>query len=153
MRRPANEATEMKYRYLYQDRHNRNCEGEIEARDRADAYAKIRKSGIRPYRVIGDDPFDWRPLAFWIAVSLALISTAVAATMFWRDRTDRARRRFALSEEAARAFRARAEESVRSAPPAFRYDVWRGVNVRLEERGLEPIPKPEGLPEEIEDAD
>ena len=28
----------MVYKYLYQDKHNRNCEGEIKARDRNDAY-------------------------------------------------------------------------------------------------------------------
>ena len=51
----------MTYKYLYQDKENRNLEGEIKARNRADAYLLLRKQGIRPYRLIGDDPWNWRP--------------------------------------------------------------------------------------------
>ena len=53
----------MTYKYLYQDQENRNLEGEIKARNRADAYLILRKQGIRPYRLIGDDPWNWRPWA------------------------------------------------------------------------------------------
>jgi len=53
----------MTFKYLYQDRENQSCEGEIKARSRAEAYTLLRKQGIRPYRVIGDDPWNWRPWA------------------------------------------------------------------------------------------
>ena len=72
----------MKYRYLYQDRDNRNLEGEIDARDRADAYLRLRKQGIRPYRVIGDDPWNWRPWAIsagYLVLSAALVVLGVVA--------------------------------------------------------------------------
>ena len=67
----------MKYVYLYQDRENNNLRGEITARDRADAYARLRKQGIRPYRVIGDDPWNWRPWA--ISAGYLILSAALVA--------------------------------------------------------------------------
>lgn len=72
----------MNYTYLYQDRQNVNRTGEIVARDRADAYAKLRKQGIRPYRVIGDDPWNWRPWAIsagYVVLSVALVVLGVIA--------------------------------------------------------------------------
>ena len=72
----------MKYRYLYQDRDNRNLEGEIDARDRADAYLRLRKQGIRPYRVIGNDPWNWRPWAIsagYLVLSAALVVLGIVA--------------------------------------------------------------------------
>ena len=72
----------MKYRYLYQDRENRNLEGEIDARDRADVYLRLRKQGIRPYRVIGDDPWNWRPWAIsagYLVLSAALVVLGIVA--------------------------------------------------------------------------
>ena len=72
----------LKYKYLYQDRENRNLEGEIVARDRDEAYRLLRKQGIRPYRVIGDDPWDWRPWAIsagYLVLSAALVAVSVYA--------------------------------------------------------------------------
>ena len=69
----------MKYRYFYQTKDNENREGWIKARDRADAYTQLRKSGIRPYRVVGDDPFNWRPAA--VAAVIVLLVTALAAAL------------------------------------------------------------------------
>jgi hypothetical protein len=72
----------VKYRYLYQDRQNRNCEGEIKARSRDEAYTLLRKQGIKPYRVIGDDPWNWRPwviAAGYMFLSAALIVVGVIA--------------------------------------------------------------------------
>ena len=72
----------MKYVYLYQDRENNNLRGEINARDRADAYARLRQQGIRPYRVIGDDPWNWRPWAIsagYLVLSVALVVLGVIA--------------------------------------------------------------------------
>lgn len=62
----------MKFKYLYQDRENRNREGWVDAKTRDEAYAKLRKQGIRPYRVIGDDPWNWRPAA--IVVGYAVLA-------------------------------------------------------------------------------
>ena len=72
----------LKYKYLYQDSKNVNHEAEIEARNRADAYVRLRKQGIRPYRIIGDDPWNWRPWAIsagYIILSIALVSVGVVA--------------------------------------------------------------------------
>lgn len=138
----------MTYKYLYQDKKNRNCEGVVKARDRAEAYMLLRKQGIRPYRVIGDDPFRWQPwaIAAGYAVLLAVIVTLV---MLLALKTSASAGTAAkMTEEEARAFRERAEEAVFRAPDAFRYNVWKGVNARLQERGLEPIERPEGLVEE-----
>ena len=67
----------MIYKYLYQDRENRNHEGEIKAHSRDEAYTLLRKQGIKPYRIIGDDPWNWRPLA--ISVGYVLLSAALVA--------------------------------------------------------------------------
>ncbi len=72
----------MKYKYLYQDSKNVSHEGEIDARDRADAYVRLRKQGIRPYRVIGDDPWNWRPWAIsagYVLLSVALVAVGIVA--------------------------------------------------------------------------
>lgn len=78
----------MKYRYLYQTKENENREGEIRAANRAEAYAALRKQGIRPYRVIGDDPWRWRPLALGVLLPLAAIALT-AAVFVWRASSDR----------------------------------------------------------------
>jgi len=67
----------LKYKYLYQDRKNNNLEGEIVAKNRDEAYKLLRQQGIRPYRVIGDDPWNWRPWA--ISVGYAVLSAALVA--------------------------------------------------------------------------
>ena len=72
----------LKYKYLYQDRENNNLEGEIVARDRDEAYRLLRKQGIRPYRVIGDDPWNWRPWAIsagYVILSAALVVVGIIA--------------------------------------------------------------------------
>ena len=139
----------MTYKYLYQDRENRNCEGEVKARDRAEAYVLLRKQGIRPYRVIGDDPFRWQPWAI-SAGYVALLAVIVSLVMMLAVKSSGGETKFvpAMTAEEAREFRERAEEAVFRAPDAFRYNVWKGVNARLQERGLEPIERPEGLVDE-----
>ena len=73
----------MKYKYLYQTKDNENREGWIDARDRADAYTRLRKQGIRPYRVIGNDPSRWRAWAPWaVFVPLALIGIVAVVVEF-----------------------------------------------------------------------
>ena len=72
----------MKYKYLYQDRENHNLEGEVVARNRDEAYRLLRKQGIRPYRVIGDDPWNWRPWAIsagYVLLSAALVVVGIVA--------------------------------------------------------------------------
>ena len=76
--------SDLKYKYLYQDRENRNLEGEIVAKDRDEAYKLLRKQGIRPYRVIGDDPWNWRPWAIsagYVILSAALVAVGVVAIL------------------------------------------------------------------------
>ena len=90
----------MKYRYLYQDSSNVNHEGEIDARNREDAYARLRKQGIRPYRVIGDDPWNWRPWAIsagYVLLSAALVAVGVIAIS--QSRQLRELQRIELEEE------------------------------------------------------
>lgn len=79
----------MTYKYLYQTRDNENKSGEIKAKNRAEAYAAIRKLGIKPYRVIGDDPGFLR--AHWVLVSsfaAALTALALALSFFFLRRDD-----------------------------------------------------------------
>ncbi len=74
----------MKYRYLYQTKENENKEGWINAKSRENAYAELRKIGIRPYRLIGDDPVNWKPYAAGAAI--VLLATALAAVLLaWRE--------------------------------------------------------------------
>jgi hypothetical protein len=138
----------MTYKYLYQDKENRNCEGEIVAKNRNDAYLLLRKQGIRPYRVIGDDPLNWLPWA--VASGFALLLAAVMVMGYLLAvRSNEAAQKPAvissMSESEMEAFRKRAEEVVLRAPEAFRYNVWKGVNARLVERGIEPLQMPTGL--------
>lgn len=57
----------MKYQYFYQTSKNENRDGFIKAKNRADAFAKLRKQGIKPYRLKGDDPVNWQPWAIGAA--------------------------------------------------------------------------------------
>lgn len=61
-----------KFVYLYQTSNNENRSGTVRAANRAEAYATLRRQGIRPYRVIGDDPVRWQPWAIAAAVVLLL---------------------------------------------------------------------------------
>lgn len=69
----------MRYEYFYQNSKNENLKGEIKAPSRAEAYALLRKRGIRPYRLIGDDPLPWRPVVFGIL----LFGVGVAFAVGW----------------------------------------------------------------------
>ena len=74
----------LKYKYLYQDRKNNNLEGIIVARNRDEAYRLLRKKGIRPYRVLGDDPWNWRPWAIsagYVLLSAALVTVGIIAIL------------------------------------------------------------------------
>ncbi len=80
----------MKYIYYYQTAQNEKKEGEIKARNRAEAYAAIRRLGIRPYRVVGDDPPVWRERLGWIvSISLAaLLLLVVGMTVVFVGRKE-----------------------------------------------------------------
>lgn len=144
----------MTYKYLYQNKENRNCEGEIKARDRSDAYVQLRKMGIRPYRIIGDDPLNWKPWAIAAGYAVLISAIVVLSSMLYLKAVDgktSGTRTFAtLTPDEAVRYREKAEDAVYRAPEKFRYEVWLGVNAKLKERGLEPIERPEGLvvPEE-----
>jgi len=83
----------VKYTYLYQTKENENREGTIRARNRESAFKALRQQGIRPYRLIGDDPVNWLPWAAGAAI------VALAAGLAWAltsprgsdDRTPRLR--------------------------------------------------------------
>ena len=72
----------MKYQYFYQTKTNENRDGWITAKNRAEAYAALRKQGIRPYRVVGDDPVRWQPWA--IGALVAALTVALAAVLLFR---------------------------------------------------------------------
>ncbi|MCQ2368151.1 MAG: hypothetical protein MJ109_03960 [Kiritimatiellae bacterium] len=139
----------MIYEYLYQDRENNNLKGEIKARNRAEAYAAIRKLGIRPYRVIGDDPKNWRPWAIAGGYVVMTLITLVACYLAISANLKR-HKGSRLSEEQAVVFRERCEDAVMRAPEAYRYNVWKGVNARLEEQGLAPLERPADMVEDLE---
>lgn len=68
----------MKYQYFYQTKENENRSDWIKARNREAAYTLLRKRGIRPYRIVGDDPVNWRPWAIAAAFAVLLACLAVA---------------------------------------------------------------------------
>lgn len=70
----------MKYQYFYQTKDNENRSGWIKARNRESAYTILRKQGIRPYRILGDDPLNWRPWA--LGTLVAALALALAFTLF-----------------------------------------------------------------------
>ncbi len=72
----------MKYHYYYQSSKNENCDGWIAAKSRDDAYAQLRKQGIKPYKVVGKNPLAWKRWATIIVLSLALIAALLALHYF-----------------------------------------------------------------------
>ena len=79
----------MKYQYFYQTKTNENRSGWINARDRENAYTLLRKQGIRPYRIVGDDPVNWRPWALGAAIAALAVALAVAVFAAVRANDDR----------------------------------------------------------------
>ena len=74
----------MKYQYFYQTSSNENKTGFVNAKNRAEAYALLRKSGIRPYRLKGDDPLNWQPWA--VGGAFVVLTAAFFLTLFfWRS--------------------------------------------------------------------
>jgi hypothetical protein len=67
-----------KFHYFYQSKANENLDGWIAAKSRDDAYAQLRKVGIKPYKVVGKDPIAWKR---WAAI--AVLAVALAGTYAW----------------------------------------------------------------------
>jgi hypothetical protein len=242
----------MKYQYFYQDKNNENHTGWIKARDRADAYTLLRKSGIKPYRVVGDDPVKWRPWAYGGVLGIAFLASLISISMLVNDSSDEIRpmpRAQIVGDEAIVedgiaqgwtnvfsgkldrylavyalpgrdvelpltsaeemenfkeelftdivydpndipehrqiknivsflrmelrrhleaggtlgdylrsleerqqdewAFNSKCKDRLLQTPDAFKYNVWRGLNSRLQERGMAPLPKPQGMIESL----
>ena len=76
----------MKYRYLYQTKENRTVEGVVDAANRAEAYAVIRKMGIRPQRVIGDDPKPRLAWKRWAAIGVLAVALVAALVVIRAER-------------------------------------------------------------------
>ena len=68
----------MKYHYFYQTSKNEALDDWIVAQDRNDAYRLLRKKGIRPYKMIGGNPREWKR---WTAIAVLGIVSAVAITV------------------------------------------------------------------------
>ncbi|MGN0832265.1 MAG: hypothetical protein ACI4RD_01285 [Kiritimatiellia bacterium] len=69
----------MRYHYYYQTKDNRTLDDWIVARDRPDAYAQLRKRGIKPYRLDGRNPLAWKR---WTAIGvLAAVVVVLAAAL------------------------------------------------------------------------
>jgi len=87
----------MTYKYLYQTKENENRKGTIKARNREAAFHALRLQGIRPYRLIGDDPVNWIPWAVGgaIAALVAGLALALALPRGADDRTPRLRQQIA----------------------------------------------------------
>ena len=79
----------MKYQYFYQTKTNENRSGWINARNRESAYTLLRKQGVRPYRIVGDDPINWRPWALGVLIlvlTAGLIGAIIVARLAGDDR-------------------------------------------------------------------
>lgn len=128
----------MTYKYLYQDRDNKNHEGEIKARNRAEAYAAVRKLGIRPYRVIGDDPVNWKPWA--IAAGYVLLTLITIAALVYAVKVDMRRNEVKpMSEVEKFDLRMRCIDEVLRAPEFYRDRVLEIMNERLAEKGIKEL--------------
>ena len=72
----------MRYHYFYQTKDNKSLDDWIAARDRADAYAQLRKRGIKPYRLDGRNPLAWKR---WTAIGVLAAVVVVLAVALVMD--------------------------------------------------------------------
>lgn len=69
----------MRYHYFYQSRENKTLDDWIEAKNRDDAYALLRKRGIKPFKVLGRNPYAWKR---WTAIGvLAVLAAALGVVV------------------------------------------------------------------------
>lgn len=71
----------MKYRYYYRNSANEALDGWISAKDRNDAYAKLKAQGIKPFKVEGRDPIGWKR---WAAIAVLLGVCLSLARTLWK---------------------------------------------------------------------
>ena len=72
----------MRYHYFYQTKDNKSLDDWIAARDRADAYAQLRRRGIKPYRLDGRNPLAWKR---WTAIGVLAALVVVLAVALVMD--------------------------------------------------------------------
>lgn len=72
----------MKYHYFYQSKENKSCDGWIDAHDRNEAYAKLRKRGIKPYKLLGRNPLPWKR---WAAIGVLAATAAALGVVVVRE--------------------------------------------------------------------
>ena len=85
----------MKYHYFYQSRENKSCDGWIDARDRNEAYAQLRKRGIKPYKLLGRNPMPWKR---WAAIGVLAVTAAALAIVLFRELAADRREAFGLED-------------------------------------------------------
>ncbi len=87
----------MRYHYFYQTSSNENKDGWIVAKDRADAYSRLRALKIKPYRLEGRNPLAWKR---WAAIGvLAVAVVALACALIVEKNSEPALEAPLLSEE------------------------------------------------------
>lgn len=75
----------MKYQYFYQTKLNEERSGWLKARNRQDAYTQLRRQGIKPYKLIGDDPIAWKRWAAIVVLLIALIGSTITLLQLKRE--------------------------------------------------------------------
>ena len=66
----------MRYHYYYQTKENKSLDDWLVAKDRNDAYAQLRKRGIKPYKLVGRNPLAWKRWAAIGVLAAALVDVA-----------------------------------------------------------------------------
>jgi len=73
----------MRYHYFYQTSKNESLDGWLAAKDRNDAYAQLRKRGIKPYKLVGRNPVAWKR---WTAIGVLGMAVAALSILLVADR-------------------------------------------------------------------
>lgn len=75
----------MKYHYYYRDSSNTLLDGWISAKNRDDAYSKLKAQGIKPSKVVGRNPLDlWK----WVVIGLLVLICAWLLIILLSDRQE-----------------------------------------------------------------
>ena len=78
----------MKYHYFYQTRANEERDGWLDAKSRQDAFTRLRRQGIKPYKLIGNDPIAWKR---WAAILvLSALCLVLGATLVRTEKAAKA---------------------------------------------------------------
>jgi hypothetical protein len=73
----------VKYHYFYQSHENKTLDDWIVAKNRDDVYAQLRKRGIKPFKVLGRNPYAWKR---WTAIAVLAALVAVLFLVLLRGR-------------------------------------------------------------------